>query len=86
MDGAPIEGVAIVAFDETPGTGWPASAAVIGDELDEEWQQGFYAEIQDFLESCASGRRPQSDAQVARDTVAALYAPILAAASPSPPR
>jgi len=48
--------------------GWSHPAA------DEEWQQGFYAEIQDFLECCASGRRPQSDAEVARDTVAALYA------------
>ena len=37
---------------------------------DEEWQQGFYAEIQDFVECCASGRRPQSGALVAHDTVA----------------
>ena len=48
--------------------GWSHPAA------DEEWQQGFYQEIQDFLESCASGRRPQSDAMLAQDTVAALYA------------
>jgi predicted dehydrogenase len=41
---------------------------------DEEWQQGFYQEIQDFVECCASGRRPQSGALVAHDTVAALYA------------
>ena len=48
--------------------GWSHPAA------DEEWQQGFYAEIQDFVECCVSGRRPQSDAELARDTVAALYA------------
>jgi len=48
--------------------GWSHPAA------DEEWQQGFYAEIQDFVECCASGRRPQSGALVAHDTVAALYA------------
>jgi predicted dehydrogenase len=48
--------------------GWSHPAA------DEEWQQGFHAEIQDFMECCVSGRRPQSDADVARDTVASLYA------------
>src|SRR5207245_10319735 len=59
-----------VSLVEKIGTkeGWSHPAA------DEEWQQGFYAEIQDFVECCASGRRPQSDAEVARDTVAALYA------------
>ena len=48
--------------------GWSHPAA------DEEWQQGFYAEIQDFVECCAAGRRPQSSALVAHDTVATLYA------------
>jgi predicted dehydrogenase len=48
--------------------GWSHPAA------DEEWQQGFYAEIQDFMECCASGRRPQSGALIAHDTVATLYA------------
>jgi predicted dehydrogenase len=48
--------------------GWSHPAA------DEEWQQGFYQEIQDFLECCVSGRRPQSDALIAQDTVATLYA------------
>src|SRR5262245_16290152 len=48
--------------------GWSHPAA------DEEWQQGFYAEVQDFLECCVSGQRPQSDAEVAHDTVATLYA------------
>ena len=48
--------------------GWSHPAA------DEEWQQGFYQEIQDFMECCVSGRRPQSDALVAQDTVATLYA------------
>jgi predicted dehydrogenase len=48
--------------------GWSHPAA------DEEWQQGFYAEIQDFVECCARGTRPQSGALVAHDTIAALYA------------
>jgi predicted dehydrogenase len=53
--------------------GWSHPAA------DEEWQQGFYAEIQDFVECCLHGRRPQADALVAQDTVAALYAGYLSA-------
>jgi predicted dehydrogenase len=48
--------------------GWSHPAA------DEEWQQGFYGEIQDFLECCLSGRAPQSGAMLAHDTVATLYA------------
>jgi predicted dehydrogenase len=48
--------------------GWSHPAA------DEEWQQGFYAEIQDFVECCVSGRRPQSGPLIAHDTVATLYA------------
>jgi predicted dehydrogenase len=48
--------------------GWSHPAA------DEEWQQGFYAEVQDFVECCVSGKRPQSDDEVAHDTVATLYA------------
>ena len=35
--------------------GWSHPAA------DEEWQQGFYAEVQDFVECCAAGRAPQSE-------------------------
>jgi predicted dehydrogenase len=53
--------------------GWSHPAA------DEEWQQGFYAEIQDFAECCARGARPQSGALVAHDTVATLYAGYLSA-------
>jgi predicted dehydrogenase len=53
--------------------GWSHPAA------DEEWQQGFYGEIQDFVECCLTGRRPQSDALIAQDTVAALYAGYLSA-------
>jgi len=53
--------------------GWSHPAA------DEEWQQGFYGEVQDFVECCASGRRPQSDAVLAHDTVATLYAGYLSA-------
>ncbi len=48
--------------------GWSHPAA------DEEWQQGFYAEIQDFVECCVSGRPPQSGPLIAHDTVATLYA------------
>jgi predicted dehydrogenase len=54
--------------------GWSHPAA------DEEWQQGFYGELQDFLECCVSGRRPQSGALVAHDTVATLYAGYVSAA------
>jgi predicted dehydrogenase len=53
--------------------GWSHPAA------DEEWQQGFYQEIQDFMECCASGRRPQAGALIAHDTVATLYAGYLSA-------
>jgi predicted dehydrogenase len=65
--GAQLERVYVV---EKIGTkeGWSHPAA------DEEWQQGFYAEIQDFLECCARDRRPQSGSLVAHDTVATLYA------------
>jgi predicted dehydrogenase len=48
--------------------GWSHPAA------DEEWQQGFHAEIQDFVECCASGRPPLSGPLIAHDTVATLYA------------
>ena len=53
--------------------GWSHPAA------DEEWQQGFYGEIQDFLECCVSGRTPQSGAAIAHDTIATLYAGYLSA-------
>ena len=53
--------------------GWTHPAA------DEEWQQGFHAEIQDFVECCLSGRAPQAGAALAHDTVAALYAGYLSA-------
>jgi predicted dehydrogenase len=53
--------------------GWSHPAA------DEEWQQGFYGEIQDFMECCAGGGRPQADAVIAHDTVATLYAGYLSA-------
>ena len=71
-EGAQLRDVYVV---EKIGTkeGWSHPAA------DEEWQQGFYAEIQDFVECCASGRRPQSGALVAHDTVATLYAGYLSA-------
>lgn len=53
--------------------GWSHPAA------DEEWQQGFHAEIQDLVECCLGGRSPQAGPLVARDTVAALYAGYLSA-------
>ena len=48
--------------------GWTAP------QPDEEWTTGYPQEIQDFVECCATGRRPQADAEIARDTVATLYA------------
>ena len=45
--------------------GWSHPAA------DEEWQQGFYGEVQDFLECCASGRR----AAVGRDSSPTIPSP-----------
>ena len=70
---AQLDGVYVV---EKIGTkeGWSHPAA------DEEWQQGFYAEIQDFLECCVSGRPPQAGPLVAHDTVATLYAGYVSAA------
>jgi predicted dehydrogenase len=48
--------------------GWSHPAA------DEEWQQGFHAEIQDLVECCLTGRRPESPASIAHDTIATIYA------------
>jgi predicted dehydrogenase len=53
--------------------GWSHPAA------DEEWQQGFHAEIQDFVECCVRGRAPQAGPTLAHDTVATLYAGYLSA-------
>ena len=53
--------------------GWSHPAA------DEEWQQGFYGEVQDFVECCVRGGRPQAGAVIAHDTVTTLYAGYLSA-------
>jgi hypothetical protein len=36
VDGAPVEGLTVVAFDEHPGTARSAVVAVVGDELDQD--------------------------------------------------
>jgi hypothetical protein len=40
---------------------------------------GYQAEFQDFVDSFAKGRRPQSDLALAIDTTAATYAAYLSA-------
>jgi predicted dehydrogenase len=44
---------------------------------DEDWQHGYPHEFQDFMESISLGRAPLSGAELARDTVAALYSAYL---------
>jgi predicted dehydrogenase len=46
---------------------------------DEAWQHGYPQEFQDFIESIAGGREPQSGLELARDTMAAIYAAYLSA-------
>jgi predicted dehydrogenase len=46
---------------------------------DEAWQHGYPQEFQDFVESIAAGRKPQADAELARDTMATLYAAYVSA-------
>ena len=46
---------------------------------DEAWQHGYPQEFQDFIESIARGRQPQADAELARDTIATIYAAYLSA-------
>ena len=48
--------------------GWNQPAA------DEAWQHGYPQEFQDFMESLATGREPLAGAELARDTMATLYA------------
>jgi len=70
--GAQFKDVYLVEKLETK-EGWSHPAP------DEEWQQGFYGEVQDFLECCLLGRQPQSGATIAHDTVSTLYAGYLSA-------
>lgn len=46
---------------------------------DEDWQHGYPQEFQDFAESLYDNREPLSGAELARDTVAVLYAAYLSA-------
>jgi predicted dehydrogenase len=46
---------------------------------DESWQHGYPQEFQDFIESIAAGREPQSGAALACDTMATIYAAYLSA-------
>lgn len=45
VDGAPVEWLAVVAFDESPGSGRSASGAVVVDELDDVGQQRHVAVV-----------------------------------------
>ena len=46
----------------------------------EDWSNGYPAEMQDFMESIALGREPLSGAQLARDVTAVIYAGYVSAA------
>ena len=46
----------------------------------EDWSNGYPAEMQDFMESVAFGREPLSGGQLARDVTAVIYGAYLAAA------
>jgi len=46
---------------------------------DEAWQHGYPQEFQDFMESIYYNREPLSGIELARDTIAAIYAGYLSA-------
>ena len=46
---------------------------------DEAWQHGYPQEFQDFMESVYYGREPLSGMELARDTIATIYAGYLSA-------
>jgi len=46
---------------------------------DEDWQHGYPHEFQDFMESISQERVPMSSADLAKDTIAALYSAYLSA-------
>jgi len=48
---------------------------------DEDWMQGYHAEMQDFANAIVHGRAPRSDARLGRDVVAVVYGAYVAAAS-----
>jgi len=67
-----LRGVYIVEKIETR-QGWSRPAA------DEAWQHGYPQEFQDFMESIAEDREPLATAELARDSIAVLYAAYLSA-------
>jgi len=48
---------------------------------DEDWMQGYPAEMQDFAEAIVHQRAPRSDARLGRDVLAVIYGAYLAAAT-----
>jgi predicted dehydrogenase len=46
---------------------------------DEAWQHGYPQEFQDFMESIYHDREPLSGIELARDTIATIYAGYLSA-------
>jgi predicted dehydrogenase len=46
---------------------------------DEAWQHGYPQEFQDFIESVSVGREPVANAELARDTIATIYAAYVSA-------
>ena len=48
---------------------------------DEDWMQGYPAEMQDFAEAIVHQREPRSDARLGRDVLAVIYGAYLAAAT-----
>jgi len=46
---------------------------------DEAWQHGYPQEFQDFIESVSVGREPIANAELARDTIATIYAAYVSA-------
>jgi predicted dehydrogenase len=48
---------------------------------DEDWQHGYPQEFQDFMECIANDREPLSGLELARDTIATIYAGYLSAES-----
>jgi hypothetical protein len=53
VDGAPVEGLAVVAFDEGPRTGRVSGGVVVVDELDEQWEQGHVAVVVELADGDA---------------------------------
>lgn len=54
VDGAAVEGLSVVSFDEPPGTGWWPGAVPVGDELDEFGEQGDAAVVVELADGMRS--------------------------------